>query len=225
MSPKPPARQARPAPSAPPVGSEETFARLGQKARFLKGAVAPDGFVDDELPQIAFAGRSNVGKSSLQNALLGRSGLVRTSRMAGRTREINFFEVPGAFWFVDLPGFGYARGGVKSSEAFAKLVGQYLSHERHPALLLYVMDAEVVESEIDEICLGRIQESGVPFQVLLNKADRLDQSGRTRHPRAIQTQFDLDAPPWLVSARTGIGMNRVREAILALAPDRGAPIG
>lgn len=225
MSPRPPAKPSRPAAAPAPSTSEETFARLGQLARFLKGAVAPEGFVDDELPQIAFAGRSNVGKSSLQNALLGRSGLVRTSRMAGRTREINFFEVPGAFWFVDLPGFGYARGGVKSSETFAKLVGQYLSHDRHPALLLYVMDAEVVESEIDEICLGRILESGVKVQVLLNKSDRLDQSGRTKNPRAIQANFALEHPPWMVSARTGLGMDKVRAAILSLLPSPDEPRG
>ncbi|HNC99008.1 MAG TPA: 50S ribosome-binding GTPase, partial [Myxococcota bacterium] len=72
------------------------------------GAAAPSQFVQGELPQIAFAGRSNVGKSSLQNALLGRNGLVRTSRTPGRTREINFFEIPEKGWFVDLPGFGYA---------------------------------------------------------------------------------------------------------------------
>jgi len=195
--------------------TEAHFLRLGQTARFLKGAVAPEGFVDDALPQVAFAGRSNVGKSSMQNALLGRSGLVRTSRTAGRTREINYFEVPGAFWFVDLPGFGYARGGISSSEMFAKLVGQYLSQERHPALLLYIMDAEVTNSDVDEICLGRIQESGVPVQVLLNKSDRLDQSGRTRAPRAVQERFGLERAPWLVAARTGIGLARIRELILA----------
>ncbi|MCB9495697.1 MAG: ribosome biogenesis GTP-binding protein YsxC [Fibrobacteria bacterium] len=197
---------------------EATFLWLGQKARFVKGAVAPDGFVDDALPQVAFAGRSNVGKSSLQNALLGRSGLVRTSRTPGRTREINFFEVPESFWFVDLPGFGYARGGVKSSEAFAKLVGDYLSHDRHPALLLYVLDAEVIDSEVDEICLGRIMEAGVRVQVLLNKADRLDQSARNRHPRLVQERYGLEAPPWQISARTGSGLGRVRSAILELLP-------
>lgn len=208
----------------PPDPIEQTFLRLGQKARFLKGAVAPDGFVADELPQIAFAGRSNVGKSSLQNAILGRSGLVRTSAAAGRTREINYFEVPGSFWLVDLPGFGYARGGTKSSEVFARLVGQYLSQDGNPALLVYVLDAEVPDSEVDEICLGRVLEAGVPVQVVLNKADRLDQSTRARHPRIVQEKFALAVPPLLVSARTGTGMNRLREAIFAqLAPEPDSP--
>jgi GTP-binding protein len=203
--------------------TEALFLRLGQKAVFRKGAVAPDGFVDDDLPQVAFAGRSNVGKSSMQNALLGRSGLVRTSRTAGRTREINYFEVPGAFWMVDLPGFGYARGGMKSSEVFARLVGQYLSQERHPSLLVYVMDAEVVDSEIDETCLGRVMEAGVPVMVLLNKADRLGQSERTRHPQIVQQAFGLELPPLLVSARTGAGLAKVRQAIAELIPPREPP--
>lgn len=203
--------------------TEALFLRLGQKAVFRKGAVAPDGFVDDELPQVAFAGRSNVGKSSMQNALLGRSGLVRTSRTAGRTREINYFEVPGAFWMVDLPGFGYARGGMKSSEVFARLVGQYLSQERHPSLLVYVMDAEVVDSEIDETCLGRVMEAGVPVMVLMNKADRLGQSERTRHPQIVQQAFGLELPPLLVSARTGSGLAKVRQAIAELIPQREPP--
>ena len=207
----------------PPDPVETTFQRLGQKARFLKGAVAPDGFVTDALPQFAFAGRSNVGKSSLQNAILGRSGLVRTSAAAGRTREINFFEVPGAFWLVDLPGFGYARGGTKSSEVFARLVGQYLSQDDHPSLLVYVLDAEVPDSEVDEICLGRVLEAGVPVVVVLNKADRLDQSTRARHPRMIQEKFSLPEPPLLVSARTGAGLNRLREAILARLPSGTTP--
>lgn len=203
--------------------TEALFLRLGQKAVFRKGAVARDGFVDDDLPQVAFAGRSNVGKSSMQNALLGRSGLVRTSRTAGRTREINYFEVPGAFWMVDLPGFGYARGGMKSSEVFAQLVGQYLSQDRHPSLLIYVMDSEVVDSEIDATCLGRVMEAGVPVMVLMNKADRLGQSERTRHPQLVQQAFGLELPPLLVSARTGTGLAKVRKAIVDLIPMQEPP--
>ena len=197
--------------------------KLGQTATFRIGAVSPAQFVEGQLPQVAFAGRSNVGKSSLQNALLGRNGLVRTSRTPGRTREINFFEIPEAGWFVDLPGFGYARGGNSSSETFARLVGQYLSQDSQPALVVYVADSEVPESDVDEICLGRILEAGVPCLALLNKADRLDQSGRTLAPRRFGARFPLAEPPLLVSARTGSGLDRVRDRILGLfRPGDGA---
>lgn len=209
------------APLAPEAlrAATERMARIGQTAVFRKGAVAPDGFVADGLPQIAFAGRSNVGKSSLQNALLGRAGLVRTSRTPGRTREINFFELPGSGWFVDLPGFGFARGGRSSAEVFAELVGRYLSQDAQPVLVVYVLDSEVPDAEVDEICLGRILEAGVPCQVVMNKADRLGQSERSRHPRTVRERFALPEPPLLVAARTGQGLDRLKARILeALAP-------
>jgi GTP-binding protein len=192
------------------------FLKLGQKAVFRLGAVANPQFVTDGLPQVAFAGRSNVGKSSLQNALLGRSGLVRVSRTPGRTREINFFELPGSGWFVDLPGFGFARGGVSASAGFAGLVGEYLSQLGQPGLLFYILDAGVVDGEVDEICLGRILEAGVPCQVLLNKADRLDQSAKARVRRDVAAKFGLAEPPPLVSARTGQGLDPLRDRILGI---------
>lgn len=188
---------------------------LGQKAEFRLGAVSPEQFVGGDLPQIAFAGRSNVGKSSLQNALLGRNGLVRTSRTPGRTREINFFEVPEKFWFVDLPGFGYARGGSQASGQFADLVGKYLSQDSQPDIVVYVLDAEVPESDVDGTCLGRILEAGVPCMVVMNKADRLDQSRRLQHPRMVIDRFELAEPPLLLSARTGHNLDKLRDRLMA----------
>lgn len=196
------------------------FLKLGQKAVFRLGAVAAKQFVADGLPQIAFAGRSNVGKSSMQNVLLGRSGLVRVSRTPGRTREINFFEMPGNGWFVDLPGFGYARGGVSASATFADLVGQYLSQPGVPSLLFYILDANVPDGEVDEVCLGRILEAEVPCQVVLNKADRLDQSTRNRVAREVAAKFSLPEIPPLVSARTGQGLDPLRDRILDLLTPR-----
>jgi GTP-binding protein len=195
------------------VNDTHPFLKIGQKAVFRIGAVSSTQFVSDGLPQIAFAGRSNVGKSSLQNALLGRSGLVRTSRTPGRTREINFFELPGKGWFVDLPGFGFARGGVSASSSFAELVGRYLSQESQPALLVYVIDSAVPVSEVDLTCLGRILEAGLPCQVVLNKSDRLDQSSRGRVPRDVAERFSLQERPPLISARTGMGLDDLRDRI------------
>lgn len=198
------------------ANDNHAFYKLGQKAEFRIGAVGTAQFVTDGLPQVAFAGRSNVGKSSLQNALLGRSGLVRTSTTPGRTREINFFEIPQKGWFVDLPGFGYARGGHQASGTFAKLVGDYLSQDGQPALVYYILDADVPESEVDLTCLTRILDAGVPCQVLMNKADRLDQSKRTRYPAMVRDRFGLEALPPLISARTGKGLDALRDRLLSI---------
>jgi GTP-binding protein EngB required for normal cell division len=102
-------------------------------------------------------------------------------------------------------------------------VGQYLSQPGQPALLFYILDAGVADGEIDEICLGRILEADVPCQVLLNKADRLDQSARNRIPREVAAKFSLSSPPPLISARTGQGLDPLRDRILALLAPQPVP--
>lgn len=188
--------------------------RIALPAKFILGAVSAKQFPDDGLPQIAFAGRSNVGKSTLQNTILCRKNLVRTSCTPGRTREINFFKVDEVGYFADLPGFGYARGGVQSSQMFAKLVGEYLSQDKVPSLLVYLVDARVPDSEVDKVCLGRILEAGVPCQVVLNKIDQAKQAQKFVARAAIKS-ISGDAPVLEVSSLKGIGIPQISRIVLA----------
>ncbi len=187
--------------------------RIALPANFVKGIVSATQFPADGLPQVAFAGRSNVGKSTLQNTLLGRRNLVRTSSTPGRTRELNLFKVGEAGYFVDLPGFGYARGGDKASGIFADLVGQYLSQETEPVLLIYLVDARVPDSEVDRICLGRILEAGVPCQAVLHKADQLKQASRHAAHAAFEKNYP-GVPVLEVSSLKGTGIAELSKRIL-----------
>jgi len=188
--------------------------RIALPASFVLGAVSPAQFPDDGLPQVAFAGRSNVGKSTLQNTILCRNGLVRTSSTPGRTREINFFKIGEVGYFADLPGFGYARGGDKASGAFASLVGQYLSQESVPNLLVYLVDARVPDSEVDKTCLGRILEAGVPCQVVLHKIDQAKQAQRHASRLAVRALCG-DSPVLEVSSLKGIGIAEISRIVLS----------
>jgi GTP-binding protein len=202
------------APKAPARNPLTPEGRIALPATFVIGAASAKQFPDDGLPQVAFAGRSNVGKSTLQNTLLNRKGLVRTSSTPGRTREINVFKVGGIGYFVDLPGFGYARGGEKASDAFAKLVGEYLSQEGQPSLLVYLVDARVPDSEIDRICLGRILEAGVPVQVVVHKVDQVNQAQKHVCRQAIRALGDEGIPILEVSSLKGIGIPQLARTVL-----------
>jgi GTP-binding protein len=188
--------------------------RIALPAKFVIGAASASQFPQDGLPQVAFAGRSNVGKSTLQNTLLNRKGLVRTSCTPGRTREINVFKVAEAGYFIDLPGFGYARGGNKAQDTFAKLVGEYLSQEDAPALLVYLVDARVPNSEVDKICLGRILEAGLPVQVVLHKVDQVNQSQKHAARTAIRALGDEGVPIMEVSSLKGTGIPQLSRIVL-----------
>ncbi len=188
--------------------------RIALPAKFVIGAASAKQFPTDGKPQVAFAGRSNVGKSTLQNTILCRKGLVRTSGTPGRTREINVFQVGEAGYFVDLPGFGYARGGNKAQDTFAKLVGEYLSQEDNPALLVYLVDARVPDSEVDRICLGRIIEAGLPVQVVMHKVDQVNQAQKHLARKAVQALGDEGIPILEVSSLKGNGIPQISRIVL-----------
>ena len=147
-----------------------------QSAEFTRGIKGTNPILNSGLPQIAFVGRSNVGKSSAMNALLNRKDLVLASKKPGKTTEINFFLVNKNIYFVDLPGYGYARAGLKNREKIKKLIVWYLtSGEVRPALVVLITDIQAGFTDFDKEMLRIIQEQGHPFVVIANKIDKLNQ--------------------------------------------------
>ena len=175
-------------------------------------------FVRDGRPEVAFVGRSNVGKSSLMNRLLGRRGLARTSSTPGRTRAVNYFLVNRRFYFVDLPGYGYAKAGKDDRREWAALVEEYLRHALPRMRLILLVDAMVGATPLDVQAYEYLTGLGAEVTVVATKIDRISRGRRLAALRKIQSTLGLDAtstPLIPVSAHSGEGM---KELWGALAP-------
>lgn len=180
-------------------------------------AVAGGWRPESRLPELAFAGRSNVGKSSLINGLLRRKGMARVSRTPGRTREIHFFGVNDAFVLVDLPGYGYARVAKERQAAWVPLIEGFLRASPRLAGLVQLLDARRDPSPDDEMMLGLLADVGVPTLFVATKVDKLRPQERAARLAAIASATGI-APeeliPW--SSVTGEGRASLGEAVSAL---------
>jgi len=160
----------------PEIGPERlAFGRwlFAQDCTFMRGVVKMDGLPPADRPEIAFAGRSNVGKSSLVNALTGRNTLARVSNTPGRTRELNFFNLAGAANLADLPGYGYARIERKLSEQWTKVIFQYLRGRATLKRVMLLVDARHGLKPFDIEAMKALDESAVSYQIVLTKSDKL----------------------------------------------------
>ncbi len=143
---------------------------------FIKGIRGTDPIVTDGKMQVAFVGRSNVGKSSLINALCNKTDLVKVSRKPGKTTEINFFFINEEFYFVDLPGYGYAKVSPQEKEKIQKLIIWYVTKSgAKPSKVALIIDIKVGLTEFDHQMIEILQEHNHPFVVVANKADKLTQ--------------------------------------------------
>ena len=156
-------------------------------AEFVKGIRGGDEILEDGIPQIACIGRSNVGKSSVINSLVGRTNLARSSSTAGRTKEINFFLVNNTFYLVDLPGYGFAKTSLEERENLRKLIYWYLFYADIPhKKIVLIIDANIGPTEYDLEVLRRLSEAGKNIVIVANKADKIKKSGYTKQIRSIQ---------------------------------------
>ncbi len=187
---------------------------------FERGATGWAQLPGDGAPEVAFVGRSNVGKSSLFNMLVGRRNLARTSRTPGKTRELNFYRVNGRLYFVDLPGYGYARIARSQRSLWGQLMVRYLLERQALRAVLHLMDARHPPTEQDMEVLALIRRSQVPWLVVLTKADKLSGNlqakSLTRIERILGNQ-GVSAPTILSSANTRKGRGDLLEWIGDLA--------
>jgi GTP-binding protein len=179
-------------------------------AEFVISAGKPALFPADRLPEIAFLGRSNVGKSSLINALIGQKGLAFTSSTPGRTQTINFYRIDGAFYFVDLPGYGYARVPAGHLLEWKKLIEHYLEKRESLKLSCLILDTRRGWMEKDLELKRWLEYNDRQYLVIATKTDKLNQSELERGLRAIRQE---GADPLPFSASTGRGVREIWQAI------------
>ncbi len=185
-----------------PVSPYEIWARA---ARFAISAARPNQFPPADRPEVAFAGRSNVGKSSLLNGLLGRKNLARVSSTPGRTQLINFFDLAGRMYFVDLPGFGYARVSREVRASWRPMVEGYLTGGRDLKLVVVLVDIRRDPGDEERNLLDWLRYQGLAAQVVATKVDQVGRSQRHRRLKAIGQELGTGDLPLVHSARTGEG--------------------
>ncbi len=194
---------------------------FAQETTFLKGVVDMDGLPQPDRIEVCFAGRSNVGKSSLINALTGRKSLARSSNTPGRTQEINFFSLTDQHYLVDLPGYGFANAPVDVVAKWQQLLKAYLAGRASLRRAFVLIDARHGVKSVDQEILSLLDTSAVTFQVVLTKADKVKDKDRenilaqvrgalARHPAAYPFMI-------LTSAEKGDGIATLRAVISGLA--------
>jgi GTP-binding protein len=212
--------------SSPPRALDSGLAEAGRQlfaaeARFIAGAAHPSALPPEGLPEIAFAGRSNVGKSSLVNALTGRRMLARISNTPGRTRQINFFDLGRRLALVDLPGYGYAEASKTAINSWTGLVRHYLQTRAALRRVCVLIDARHGIKEVDRSLMRMLDSAGVSYQLVLTKADKAASDELTGAAGRIAAELcrHIAAHPeiYLTSAVDRRGIAELRDALADFA--------
>jgi GTP-binding protein len=208
------------------MADEENYTEAARKlfsgrVEFLKSAPSLQYLPDPESPEIAFAGRSNVGKSSLLNAVTGRKSIARASVTPGRTQELNFFEVgePTKLRLVDMPGYGYAKAPLKVVENWRRLIRDFLRGRQVLKRTLVLIDSRHGVKDVDREMLKMLDESAVGYRLVLTKADKIKASELAEVIAATEVEARKHPAAYPVihvtSAEKGMGIAELRAAILA----------
>lgn len=187
-----------------------------QKAEFILSAASPKDFIRDGLPQVAFAGRSNVGKSSVINRLLNRRNLARVGAAPGKTVHVNYFQIDGAFYLVDLPGYGYARVSKSERDRWGKLMESYFAHPELMTLGVMIVDARHKPTADDCTMARWFRDTGRPLILAANKLDKLKKSEIEPNLRRIRDTLELEEEMIIpFSAEKGTGREELLQAVLS----------
>ena len=204
---------------------DEASAEAGRKmfageTEFLKGVVAMNGLPEADRPEVCFAGRSNVGKSSLINALTGRKGLARASNTPGRTQEINYFTVGESHYLVDLPGYGYANAPVPVVEKWQRLLKSYLRGRATLRRAFVLVDARHGIKAVDEEIMALLSSSAVTFQCVLTKVDKLKKGELEKVLKQVREKLSKHPAAFpelvLTSSEKGDGIQTLRGIIAGI---------
>lgn len=193
---------------------------------YLISAVSPGQFPRDEFPEVALSGRSNVGKSSLLNFLVGRKGAAKVSRTPGKTRAVNFFDIDGQWRIVDLPGYGYARLSKKEIEKWGKVIDRYLRERSNLAGVIQLIDSRHEPSRLDREMIAWLAQARIPTVIALTKTDKIGKN----QARALVSSFRqkwASGTDWSVvptSAEKKEGREGLVEAVGKLLTNRSGPV-
>jgi GTP-binding protein len=198
---------------------------FAQPCEFIAGIASLEQLPPGSLPEVAFAGRSNVGKSSLINALTGRNSLARISNTPGRTQQINFFDLGGRLVLADLPGYGYARASKQAVKSWNRLLRDYLRGRSVLRQACVLVDARHGLKDLDREFMGMLGEAAVAFQVVLTKVDEVRSPERDDLVRGMALEIarmpGAHPEPVATSARDGVGIGELRAALAQLAEPGG----
>ena len=188
-----------------------------QKAEFLVSSARVAQCPQSQLPEYAFIGRSNVGKSSLINMLTQRSKLAKTSAMPGKTLLINHFNINDQWYLVDLPGYGYAKRGKKDKEALEHLIAEYILDREQLTNLFLLIDARLEPQKIDLEFIEWLGENGIPFSIVFTKADKLGRDKLRQNVdvflNKLREQWEELPPHFVSSAETRLGRDEILDYI------------
>ncbi|MFH1657210.1 MAG: ribosome biogenesis GTP-binding protein YihA/YsxC [bacterium] len=183
------------------------------KAEFTKGVIGDDYSTKENLPQIAFFGRSNAGKSSLINSLVGNKNLVKTSKVPGKTRQANFFRINDSFYLVDFPGYGYAKLPIAERNKIIKRIFWYLeSSQTKPNAVFLITDAKVGLTNLDREMIQIIKENEHQVVIIANKIDKISKSEAEKRLSLIREEIE-NTPVLGYSAKTNQGKEELTEKI------------
>lgn len=190
---------------------------LIKKVKFLKSAVKREDYPPPVYPEVAFVGRSNVGKSSIINAILGRN-IAKVSSSPGKTRLINFFLVNDNFYFVDLPGYGFAKVSKAEREKWRKMIERYFHTRENLKNVVLLVDSRHKPTELDIMMKEWLEALGIPFVVVGTKMDKLNQSEKAKAKKIIRETLNLDKnfPVFLTSAKEKTGITELTKFLLSL---------